>query len=176
MVEAHMTGLTGFGLSRFSNRKCVTGMAGIAGATPIFLSGELQVDYFFFRLEANLVTTTAPFLSRRHAWGLHVKRGHCLHDRPCESMLAFRKLLDAIVMAFPACIRSWKEGVVRIVCCHVFAAMTVRTADTFLKMLARPPVANDSRRRLGVTVYAGFIGHRGRRPHSWIPRSNCNQE
>ena len=141
VVHAHVAGLAGLGLPGLFDRKKMSGMACVTGSETVASSSILQLLDLLFRLQPQLMATSASLHPFGKSNGLGMRCGHGFHDGPGKSMLPSRKLVHLGWVAAPASLgcrdpvhSSHVVGVV------VPLAMTGGASYADLGVPAEPPI------------------------------------
>ncbi len=106
VVEAHVAGLAGLGLTGFLQRESVTGVAGVARGQAEAPTLGLELADLRFALGPELVAAAAALHALHHGHRLGVGAGHGLHRRPGQVVLALLELGDLLLVALGAGGRS----------------------------------------------------------------------
>ena len=158
MIEAHVAGLAGLGLTGLLDGEGVARVAGVArgDAEPAPLGG--QALHLLGGLEADLVTTAAALHPLGHRHRLGVNGGHGLHGRPGERVLALWNCATCFSWQVAQVSGVGMAGLGRVIRRLVVAPVAGGALDARGAVFARLPVGDDAGGLLAVTLDTGVIG------------------
>ncbi len=155
VIEAHVAGLAGLGLTCLDRGKCMTGMAGVARGVaeerPLILQIVDVLDVF----QTDLVAAGAGLHPRPRRQRQGVGGRHCLVGGPRRSVLAPAELFQPSGVASAAGGRGDRvdeRGVARPA---MVASVAIRAAHAGVRMSAELPIRHDGRRNEAVALLAG---------------------
>lgn len=152
MVEAHVTGGTGQGISGFFDRESVARVASVARSETEVGAGGFQSHDLFFAFDSQLMTAAAAFHAVDHRHRLPVRGGHGLECAPSEGVLAFTELFGLFLVAYTARFEGDGLEFIDIRGVAVTRSVASGTIDFVLAMNAYFPILNDVGRFATVAI------------------------